>query len=59
MDKKNIIEIAEDRIVSDLCLTFWELNNKILSNPDNLNLKIQQQLVKDKIDEMYKIINKK
>jgi len=59
MDINHILEIAEDKIISDLCFTFWELNNKILSNPDNLNLKIQQQLVKDKIDEMYKIINKK
>ena len=44
MDIKNIIEIAED---------------KIISSPDNEELKQQQQLIKDKIDEMYKIINKK
>ena len=39
MNVKNILEIAEDRIISDLCLIFFELNNKILSNPDDLNLK--------------------
>jgi len=59
MNVKNILEIAEDRIISDLCLIFFELNNKILSNPDDLNLKKQQQDIKDKIDEMYKKINKK
>jgi len=59
MDEKNILEIAEDRIISDLCFTFWELNNKILGNPNDLNLKKQQQDIKDKIDEMYKKINKK
>tara|TARA_R110002126_G_scaffold178501_2_gene327501 strand:+ start:5748 stop:5930 length:183 start_codon:yes stop_codon:yes gene_type:complete len=59
MDIKNILEIAEDKIISDLCFTFWELNNKIISSPDNEELKQQQQLIKDKIDEMYKIINKK
>jgi hypothetical protein len=59
MDEKNIIEIAEDRIISDLCLAFWDLKNKILISPGDDELKKQIKIVKDKIDELYKMINEK
>ena len=59
MDIKTIIEIAEDRIMSDLCLAWWDLNNRILINPDDNDLQEQQHLVKEKIDGLYKIINEK
>jgi hypothetical protein len=59
MDEKNIIEIAEDRIMSDLCLAFWDLKNRILINPGDDDLKQQIKIVKEKIDGLYKMINKK
>lgn len=59
MDEKNIIDIAEDRIMSDLCLAFWDLKNKLLINPDDVDLKEQQKIIREKIDGLYKIINGK
>lgn len=59
MDIQNIIEIAEDRIMSDLCLAWWDLNNRILIAPDDNELKIQQDIVKERIDGLYKIMNGK
>jgi hypothetical protein len=59
MDEKNIIEIAEDRIMSDLCLAFWDLKNRLLITPDDEDLKTQQKIVKEKIDGLYKMINGK
>lgn len=59
MDEKNIIQIAEDRIMSDLCLAFWDLKNRILISPDDADLKEQQKIIKEKIDGLYKMINGK
>lgn len=59
MDEKNIIEIAEDRIMSDLCLAFWDLKNRILITPDDADLKEQQKIIREKIDGLYKMINGK